>query len=474
MAQYTRLSAQDAAFLASDCEQTPMIIGALGIYDGKPLTLGDGSLDFDRIVTHIAGALHRSPTLTRQLSHVPLFGNPIWIDAPKVDLEHHLNRAAIPAPGHVRSLMDFVGRIYNYPLPRDRPLWDMWIIEGLSDQRFALLVRIHHALMDGGAGLEVLGSFHSLTPEPTVDAKDAEDEDDAGEVKPWRGTLGPRPEQLISDEIAHRMRGFGTVIGDLIQNIAAPRRAFNQGLQLVEGVFSLVERIARPSPLNGPIRAARRVSWLSTPLDELRTIKRRLGGTLNDAVLAVTAGALRKALSEHGRAVDELRLRVACPSNSRPPDEAGASGNHTASFIIDLPVNLSDPLDRYDAVLEATRHAKVARQADAVQFVFDLADRAAPDLVGTVMSMAGNFQNLVVSNIAGPPVPIYMTGCRVEELYILTILMPNTALAITLFSYDGRMSWSLCADWELIPNLVPLERAIREEIALLSGLEMRE
>ncbi len=443
-----------------------MVLGALAIYDGKTVLLSDGSLNFERIRAHVAGVLHRSQSLTRQISHIPLFGHPIWVDAPAVDLEHHLNRAAIPAPGHVRSLMDLVGSIYARPLPRDRPLWDIWVIEGLSDQRFALLMRMHHSLVDGGAGLEVVGAFHSFSPELEVD-------DNTPDPQPRCGVPAPSPEKLMIDEVAHRLRGVGEIFGGLLRNIGQPGRALGRGMRLAEGLLSFVAHPAKPSPLNGRVSMVRRVSWLSTSLDDLRTLKRRLGGTLNDAVLAVTAGALRKLLSDEGRPVNELTLRVSCPSNSRAADEQGASGNHTASFIIDLPIHLADPQERYDAIVEVTQRAKAARQADAVQFVLDLADQTLPELAGAVMGLASRFQNLVVSNVAGPPVPIYLAGCRAQELYVLTILLPNTALAMTLFSYDGRMSWTLCADWQLVPSLVPLERAIREEIVLLSSIEPR-
>ena len=466
MARYSRLSAQDASFLASESETTPMVLGALAIYDGKHVTLSDGSLHFERIRSHIAGALHRSSSLTRTISQIPLFGHPVWTDAPEVDLEHHLNRAALPAPGHIQSLMDLVGRIYTMPLPRDRPLWDIWIIEGLADQRFATLTRMHHALIDGGAGLEVLSAFHSLAPEP-------EGLEEPQDPEPWKGDAGPEPLELVIDEVTHRIFGAGKLLGSLVQNLAEPRRALNRGMRIVEGLLSLAGQGAAPSPLNGRLAATRRVAWLTTPLDELRSLRRSLGGTLNDAALAVMAGALRGLLTDAGRNVDDLALRVSCPSNSRAAGATDATGNHTASFIIDLPIHLANPLDRYDAVVEATERAKVSKQADAVQFVLDLADQTAPELASALMSVASRFQNLVVSNVAGPPVPVYLGQCMAQEFHVLTILMPNIALAITLFSYHGRMSWSLCADWHLVPSLLPLEHAIRKEIALLSSLEPR-
>lgn len=455
MQHYQRLSAQDASFLTSESEDTPMVIASLMIYDAKNLLLPDGGLDFDRLRRRYAAALPNAPCLTRRLAYVPVLNNPVWVDADEIDLDFHLYRAALPKPNDDATLMKFVERIYNRPLPRDRPLWDAWVIEGLMHDRFAVLLRLHHSLVDGGSGLELMGVLHEMEPD-----------DGEPDFEPMLPSIVPSPVALLAGEIRERLKGAQSLASSALLALTRPAETLRRGIQLAEGFADAAGAFASPSPIDGAAGSNRRVDCFTMPLDELKDIRRNLGGTLNDVILAITAGGLRSYLESYGFAVDDLRLRAACPSNSRTPGQA-TRGNFTASFIVDLPTHQTSPRSRYDSVLRATRRAKSSHQADAVQFAMNIADRAAPEFVSAMMSLSGRFQNLVVSNVAGPPLPIYFMGCQAQEIYPLTLLLKGAGLAITVFSYDGRMGWSICANASAIPSLAPLRQALRKEFESL-------
>jgi diacylglycerol O-acyltransferase len=456
---FTRLSALDASFLSSESERTPMVLGLLVVYDAKPLLLADGSLDVGRIRRHVAAAIPRAPCLRRRIAYSPLFRYPVWVDAEELDLEAHITRAALPSPGDSELLLELAERLYCRPLPRDRPLWEIRVIEGLRDDRFALLIRMHHAMVDGGSGLELIQALHGLQPE-----------DLAPVVEAWRPRPAPSAESLFVEEVAHRFRSAQELAGDVFQRVVHPLDALQRGVELAGGLLESAVGLVDSTPLDGKTGSRRRVRTFTTRVAELKRIRARWGGTLNDVVLAVAAGALRTVLQSDPGWVEGTKLRVACPLNRRRPGDAEHAGNYTATFLVDLPVDVPDRLDRYCEVVEATRRAKKSGQAEAIEFVLDVADRAAPELVGSILALSSRFQNLVISNFPGPQAPIYLLGCRAQEIYPLTILLEHETLALTAFSYDGTLSWVLCADRDAVPSLDPLEQAMRRELESFRSL----
>lgn len=450
---FTRLSALDASFLSSESERTPMVLGLLVVYDAKPLLRADGSLDIDRIRRHVAATLPKVPCLHRRLAYSPFFRYPVWVDAEDLDIEAHVTRAALPSPGDSELLMDLAERLYNQPLPRDRPLWEIRVIEGLRDDRFALLIRMHHSLVDGGSGLEIVHALHGMEPD------DAEPV-----VEDWQPQPAPSSEDLFVEEVVHRIRSAQDLAAGVLRGAAHPLDAVNRGVALAGGLLESAVGLVDSTPLGGETGNRRRIRTFTTPVAELKQIRARWGGTLNDVVLAVAAGALRSVLQADEGWVEGTKLRVACPLNRRRPGDVEHEGNYTATLLVDLPIDVPDRLDRYCEVVEATRRAKKSGQAEAIEFVLDVADRAVPELVGSILALSSRFQNLVISNFPGPPAPIYLLGCRAQEAYPLTILLEHETLALTAFSYDGTMSWALCADREAVSSLDPLEQAMRREL----------
>jgi len=448
---YQRLSAQDASFLASESLNRPMVIASLIIYDGSNLKLPDGSLDFPRLRRRFEAALSRAPCLVKRLAWVPVFNHPVWVDAGEVDLDAHLYRVALPRPADDAQLIRFVERVHCKPIPRDRPLWDAWVIEDLADDRFAILLRLHHALVDGSSGLDLMRVLHD------AEAEVGEAPGEAPSPRPL-----PVPLELLAGELRERLEGARSLFTDALNAVRNPVKTVERGIELAEGFVDAARTLAQPSPIDAASGGGRRVDCFTMPLDELNTIRRRLGGTLNDLMLTLIAGGLRGYLEADGHPVADLKLRAACPSNTRTPGQH-SEGNRTASFVVDLPTDEPIPLVRHEAVVRATRRAKESHQADAVQFAIELADRAAPELVGNMIGLSNRFQNLVISNMAGPPAAIHFLGCRALELHPIAMLLEGAGLAITVFSYDGRMSWTLCANASVIPSLAPLQRAILRE-----------
>lgn len=283
MTTYTRLCAEDASFLATENARTPMALGVLAVYDAKPLMLSDGSLDVDRIRRHIAAAVPNAPCLRQSLAYSPLFNYPVWVDAEDLDLDVHITRYALPKPGSISLLMDLAGRLHSRSLARDRPLWEICVIEGLENDRFALLIRIHHALVDGGSGLDLAEVLHTIAPDPR---------EPVAEV--WRPEPAPSAEGLFIDELARRFRGVQDLAVDAVRAIANPVDSMTRGLAFAEGLLETAQLLSGPAPLNGRTGNRRSVHWFSTPVSDLKKIRRGLGGTLNDVVLAVAAGALRE------------------------------------------------------------------------------------------------------------------------------------------------------------------------------------
>jgi WS/DGAT/MGAT family acyltransferase len=430
-----------------------MVLGLLVVYDAKPLLLADGSLDVDRIRRHVAATIPQATCLRQRIAYSPLFRYPVWVDAEDLDLDAHITRAALPQPGDFGLLMELAERLYSQPLPHDRPLWEIRVIEGLRDDRFALLIRMHHAMVDAGSGLELIRALHSTEPEAAKAAGAR-----------WRPRPAPSAESLFVEEFAHRMRGARDLAADVVRGVSHPLAALDRAVALAGGLFDSAVGLADSTPLNGNTGSRRRVRTFTSPVDELKQIRARWGGTVNDVILAIAAGALRSVLVADDDWVAGTKLRVACPLNRRRSGDAKHAGNYTASFLVDLPIEVPDRLDRYCEVVEATRQAKKSGQSEAIQFVLDLADRAAPELVGSILSLSSRFQNLVISNFPGPAEPMYLLGCQAQEIYPLTILLDHEPLAITAFSYAGTLSWVLCADREALPSLDPLEQAMRREL----------
>ncbi|MCK6550306.1 wax ester/triacylglycerol synthase family O-acyltransferase [Myxococcota bacterium] len=439
-----RVSALDAAFLDSEAGGAHMHIGALAVFDGRGLLGPDGGVDFERISRHVEAELVELPRLRQCLTKVPGLGSLAWTDDPHFLLRYHLRHTALPRPGDDRQLKRLAGRIFSQRLDRDRPLWELWVVEGLSDGRFALVLKAHHSLVDGVGGVKMLAALFG--PEAT-------------DVERWIPTPRPSPIELVKGELGHRaeaalaqtktLRSLATKPRDLLAGVKAGLE--ETGHLVMKGFTPGAQTPLNPEEI-GPHR---RFDTVQMPLSELKAIRRTLGGKLNDVVVAITTSALRRFFER--RNVDPKTLtnfRALVPVNVRGTFDG--AGNHFAMMFSRLPFEEPDPKRRYDVIVaESTQTKGEEGHARASELLEDASDWALPSFVSVAFRFAAWVKsfNLLLTNVPGPQFPLTLLGAPLVELYPLAPLFKTQALSVAVFSYDGRLGWGLNADWELVPDL---------------------
>jgi len=452
---YEPLSAQDRAFLLFEDRNTHMHLGGVAVFQGGPLLGRGGAVDVDRIRAHVASRLHLAPRYRQRLGWVPLIGRPVWVDETHFNLEYHVRHAAVPRPGGDAELRAFVARVMSQQLDRGKPLWEIWVIEGLRGRRFALVVKTHHALADGIAAFDLFAALLRDTADAAVER-----------IEPWVPRPVPTGLRLMRDGVLDQVRNPLTTAHDVWQGL---RDAPDLGGRVRDGVRSMLElagqgvRPPMPTPLNAPIGPHRRFDWLTTSLEDVAMIRRTLGGTVNDVVLATVTGAMRRFL--RAQDVDVLRgeFRVMVPVSVRRPDEQGRITNRVSGWLAMLPIGVSDVSARYARVVAATAQLKREHRERGPEMLVQAAEYAVPGVLtlGAHVAMALQPHNLVVTNVPGPACPLYLLGARMVSGHPLVPLFLNQGVGLAIFSYDGRLCWGLNADWDLVPDVDELVRALR-------------
>jgi len=464
---HERLSALDESFLALEDGSCHMHIGAVALFDAAPLTRPDGGIDIDRIRALMEAGLHRIPRYRQRLAWVPLLRHPVWVDDERFNLSYHLRHTHLPVPGDARALKRLAGRIMSQELDRGKPLWEMWVVEGVEGGRFAIITKCHHCMIDGVGSVELTGSVMrpDAGPEPRLDHP----------APRWLPRPASGPARLLLDEIGHRLRAPLAALDAARRITASPRAAVRTAADVLAGLAEAVGAGLDPAsatPLNGPIGPHRRFDWTMMDLDAVRAVKAQLGGTVNDVVLTVVAGALRKFLRHRGLAVDGLDVRAMLPVNVRMAAEREALGNRVAMLVARLPLDEPDPRARLARVTAETRMRKRSRQAVGVQTLEELSDATFPTLFiefARLTALSRPF-NLVVTNVPGPQFPVYVLGAPMRACYPLVPLYTNQCLGIALFSYDGRLFWGFNADWDAVPDLHDLVEAVERDFQILCAL----
>jgi len=461
MGEADRLSALDAAFLDIEEGGAHMHIGALGVFGGGPLVGDDGAVDFARVRAHIEGSLAKMPRYRQRLERTPGLGTPVWVDDAHFRLDYHVRHTALPRPGSERQLKRLAGRIFSGPLDRRRPLWETWVVEGLDGGRFALVMKVHHALIDGMGGVGLMTALFG--PEAT-------------DADTWSPRPAPSARALVEDEIAHRTKGALGQVGALRDAAARPgatARAFVDGLKHTASLVRDGLTPADPSPLNpahcGPHR---RFDGLRLDLREVKAVKNALGGKLNDVVLATAAGGLGRFLDRRGVDVTTLDdFRALVPVDIR--HGFAGTGNRVGMMFAQLPLAELDPAARYGRIVASTQRLKQeSGHAAATELIETLSDWAAPSTVANAFRYAafvGSF-NIVITNVPGPPFSLDLLGARLTALYPLVPLFSTQALGMALFSYDGGLYWGLNADWSVVDDLHVLVEDLRTSFAELRAL----
>jgi diacylglycerol O-acyltransferase len=435
---FERLSALDATFLDVENPTAPMHVGAALLFDAKPLTLAHGGLDIERLTRYTASAVDSIPRYRQRVEWVPGFSHPVWVDDDRFNMNFHLRHTRLPLPGDERSLKRLVGRLFSQHLDRSRPLWEFWVVEGVENDTFALIVKVHHCMVDGVAGVQLLESLLQIMP----DAKEREPLD-------WKPRPPPSRRQLFQYELQHRVSGMRKLTHFM------PRIRENFG-----GMTKLLRSGMKPAPrtpfTEQDISPYRRFDWTSFRLDDVKMVKNTFGGTVNDVVVATTTGAVRRFLLRRNTDVDAMEgFRTLLPVNIRKMGGLSV-GNQVAMLLADLPVSTRDPIDRLHKVTEITTQLKKeSNQTGGAELIEDVADLTTKRLVSELYRTAMRLRtyNLVITNVPGPPMPLYMLGAQMKAIYPMVPLMQNQNLGIALFSYNGGLHWGLNADWESFPHI---------------------
>jgi WS/DGAT/MGAT family acyltransferase len=460
MAYYERLGALDASFLGIEDDSCHMHVGGVLIFDIGPLRAPDGSLDIDRIRQSIHARLHLVPRFRQRLAYVPYERIPIWVDDDRFRLAYHVRHTALPHPGDERVLKRLVGRVMSQALDRNRPLWEMWVVEGLDGDRFALISKTHHCMIDGISGADLMSVIMSPYPEPTT-----------APPEPWKPRPHPTSARLIFDEAVRRAAQPPAVMRAVYDAVRDPETAWRDITEAAAGIMETFAPALTPgskTPINVDVGPHRRFDWTEMKVADLKAVKNVLGGTLNDVVLATVTGALRSFFAQRGLDADDLDIRAMVPVSVRSDDERGHLGNRVTQLTAPLPVTLADAVERLNAVRATTADLKESRQALGGEVLTAISEWTVPNLLVQAVRLAARARpyNLIVTNVPGPQIPLYMEGALMRTSYPVVPLFENLALVVGLFSYNGGLYWGLNADWEQIPDLhdfvIALEDSFRE------------
>jgi diacylglycerol O-acyltransferase len=461
MAHWDRLSALDASFLDLEDDASHMHVAAALLFDARPLHRPGGGLDFDRIRDFIDARLLLIPRYRQRLAWIPFERHPVWVDDARFNLHYHVRHTALPPPGDERLLKRLCGRLVSQQLDRGKPLWEIWVVEGIQGDRFALVTKVHHCMVDGVSGMDLLAAL--LAPEP---------QSVVGPAPRWVARPAPTAGNLVLGEVARRVAAPLQLAHAAVRLLRRPQQALAAARDTIAGVVETLGGAAlsaSPTPLNGPIGPHRRLDWLRFDLDAVRAVKARLGGTINDVVLAVVAGAVRRFLARRGSVVDGLDFRALVPVSTRASTEHGTLGNRVAQLIAPLPVGEHDPARRLAAVhatIDALKHSHRVLGSEALE---ELGDWTATQVLSEVMRLAVQRRayNIVVTNVPGPPVPLYLLEAPLVASYPMVPLFGNQALGIALFSYAGGLYWGVNSDWDEVPDLHDFVDALAAEFAAL-------
>jgi WS/DGAT/MGAT family acyltransferase len=457
---YERLSAQDASFIGLEDSRCHMHVGGVMLFDAAPVRLPDGGIDIDRISRMIEARLHLVPRFRQRLAYLPYERLPIWVDDDRFRLAYHVRHAALPRPGDERMLKRLVGRIMSQQLDRGRPLWEMWFVEGLEDDQFALISKTHHCMIDGVAGADLI----SVIMEPYATP-------DPGEPLPWMPRPHPSEARLLLDEARRRLAQPFEVLRAVQTAIRHPEETLGKVEETVSALaeaFSPAMNPASQLPINTEIGPSRRFDWTGMAVDELKAVKNALGGTLNDVVLATVAGALRRFCLQRAVDPDTLNVRALVPVSVRSASEQGTLGNRITEIIAPLPIHLDDPVSRLEAVRITMGGLKESKQALGGEVMTAIAEWTVPNVLvqAVKLGLRSRPYNLTVTNVPGPQIPLYLLGCEMKTTYPVVPLFQNVALVVGLFSYNGGLFWGFTADWETVPDLhdfvVAVEDSFRE------------
>jgi WS/DGAT/MGAT family acyltransferase len=454
MASYERLTVLDDMFLHLEGPNTHMHVGGVALFEGP-------APDYQEVLDMVRKRLQLAPRFRQKLARVPFgLGRPVWVEDTHFNLEYHVRHTALPEPGDEIKLARLTSRIMSQRLDPEKPLWEIWVAEGLSGGRFAMISKTHHALVDGIAGVDIVSVMLDLEREP----QEIEEE-------PWRPEPEPTADRLFLDALRDRLTSPAEAVRAVQSAAGDPGSVPGR---LVEGLRSLGTFIggsfaAPPSSLNQAIGPHRRFETVLANLADFKAIKNAFGGTVNDVVLAVVSGGLRRLLKGRGESVDDVELRAMVPVSVRAEAERGALGNKVTSMWAALPIYEPDPVTRLKLISEQMKGLKASGQAVGAQILVSLGEFAPPTILAQAARLVSRQRafNLVITNVPGPQVPLYMLGRQMQEVYPVLPLADNQTIGVALLSYNGTIGFGLLGDYDTAKDLAVLAEGVEKAVAEL-------
>ena len=458
-----RLSTLDAEFLHIEDGVAHMHIAGVCVF-------GDPPPRFDELSRMVAAKLHLIPRYRQRVRSVPIeLGRPVWVDDPHFDLGYHLRHTALPSPGGEDEFHDLMGRLMSQPLDRDRPLWETWLVDGLEGGRWALVFKIHHCMVDGIAGVELLEVLLDLEPRETI-----------GPAQAW----SPQPEPSGLSRIVDAWGGLVAEVVDRTMGVPGivrhPLRAIRSANDVARGACGLAAnlRANAPTSIEGTIGPHRTWAHAAADLDDVRSIRAAFGGTVNDVVLAAVTGAYRTMLAVRGEDPSHASIRSMVPVSVRHEDEHGVPDNRVSVLFLHLPVELEDPIDRLAVVRERMTELKASHMAEAGEAITNIGNLAPPMVVGAATRLAqrtmrGRSQhivNTVTTNVPGPQFTLFCLGREMLEYWPFVGISHGVRVSTAILSYNGRLFFGVTGDRASMPDVGILADAIAEEISRLAEL----
>jgi diacylglycerol O-acyltransferase / wax synthase len=447
-----RLSGLDTSFLNLETGPVHMHVASTTVFEGP-------SPSYEEFRDHIASRLHLVPRFRQKLRFVPFGqGRPVWVDDPQFNLDYHVRHTALPLPGSEEQLRTLAARVFSQRLDRTKPVWEMWLVDGLQGGRFAIVGKTHHCLVDGVSGVDITTVLFDLDREPT----------ETSTPQSWLPSPEPSGAQLLGQALVERATNPAEMVRSARDAISAPSRAAQAIVRELgaAGSFLRTGLGAPRSSINGSIGPYRRFAWVRMDLGDLKRVKNLAGGTVNDAVIAAVAGGLGRFLRSRGQSTAGLELRAMVPISVRTADEHGALGNRVSAMMAPLPVGRRDPLERLQAVTQTMRHLKASGQAIGASRLTDVTNFTPPTIAAQAARLQSyqRFFNTVVTNVPGPQFPLYLLGRQLLDIFPMVPLAANQAVCFGIMSYNGGVNFGLVGDYDSMPDLDALAGDLKASV----------
>jgi len=446
------MSPTDAGFYYAESENTPLHVGSVAVFEGPAAPYGD-------LVRLLLGKLPLVPRYRQRVRRVPMdLGRPLWVDDPHFQILYHVRHTAVPHPGGEEQLRNLAGRVLGQRLDLAKPLWELYLVEGLAEDRWALISKVHHCMVDGIAGTDLMQLVFDLTPDATHP-----------EPQDWTPQRTPSGLEVVAgavqDAVTHPLRDLSRVPGvGGIRQIG--RSAVTAGRSLAANVPTMARQLATPTArsLNGPIGPHRRWAWADAELDALKRVRAALGGTVNDVVLTAITRGFRDLLQRRGALSDGQVVRSMVPVSVRQENQRGQLDNQVVAVFVDLPVAEPDPVERLNRIRRQMDDHKKAMQAVDARSIIAMGDFVAPTLlslgVRAALATGQLWCQAVTTNVPGPRVPLYVLGRRMCAAYPYVPIAGGTRVSIGIFSYLSTMTFGINADFDAFPDVDVLARGI--------------